>query len=113
MRRSLHGSGSRKAARWEEPRRVADSMKSPIDFLLKQPITIAVGTMLAIFSGLLAITRVPVRMTPEVSSVVIAVTTNWENASVEEIESDIIEEQEKVLGEVTGLKSMISTSAWS
>jgi HAE1 family hydrophobic/amphiphilic exporter-1 len=86
-------------------------MKSPIEFLLRQPITIAVGTMLAVFSGILAINRVPVRMTPEVSSIVIAVTTNWENASVEEIESDIIEEQEKVLGEVTGLKSMISTSA--
>lgn len=86
-------------------------MKGFIEFLLRQPITIAVGTMLAVFTGILAITRVPVRMTPEVSSVVIAVTTNWENASSEEIESDIIEEQEKVLGEVTGLKSMISTSA--
>ncbi len=86
-------------------------MKGLIDFLLRQPITITVGTMLAVFTGILAITRVPVRMTPEVSSVVIAVTTNWENASSEEIESDIIEEQEKVLGEVTGLKSMISTSA--
>ncbi len=86
-------------------------MKALIDFLLRQPITIAVGTMLAVFTGILAITRVPVRMTPEVSSVVIAVTTNWENASSEEIESDIVEEQEKVLGEITGLKSMISTSA--
>ena len=86
-------------------------MKGFIDFLLRQPITIAVGTMLALFSGILAITRVPVRMTPEVSSIVIAVTTNWENASAEEIESDIVEEQERVLGEVTGLKSMISTSA--
>ncbi|GAA5481178.1 efflux RND transporter permease subunit [Haloferula sargassicola] len=86
-------------------------MKSLIEFLLKQPITIAVGTMLAVFTGVLAITRVPVRMTPEVSSVVIAVTTNWENASAEEIESDIVEEQERVLGEVTGLSSMISTSA--
>lgn len=86
-------------------------MKSLIEFIIKQPITIAVGTLLALFSGILAITRVPVQMTPEVSSVVVAVTTNWENASTEEIESDIIEEQEKVLGEVTGLKSMISTSA--
>ena len=86
-------------------------MKSLIEFLLKQPITIAVGTLLAIFTGILAITRVPVQMTPEVSSVVIAVTTNWENASAEEIESDVIEEQERVLGEVTGLASMISKSA--
>ena len=86
-------------------------MKSLIDPLLRQPITIAVGTLLAVFTGILAITRVPVRMTPEVSSVVIAVTTNWENASAEEIESDIVEEQEKVLGEITGLQSIISTSA--
>ena len=86
-------------------------MKSLVDPLLRQPITMAVATLLAIVTGMLAITRVPVRMTPEVSSVVVAVTTNWENASAEEIESDIIEEQEKVLGEVTGLDSMISTSA--
>ena len=86
-------------------------MRTIIESLLRQPITIAVGTMLAVFVGILAITRVPVRMTPEVSSVVIAVNTNWENASSEEIESDIIEEQEKVLGEITSLKSMISTSA--
>jgi len=86
-------------------------MKGLIEFLLRQPITIAVGTMLAVFTGVLAITRVPVRMTPEVSSVVIAVTTNWENASTEEVESDIVEEQEKVLGEITGLASMTSTSA--
>ena len=86
-------------------------MKSLIESLIRQPITIAVGTMLAVFTGILAITQVPVRMTPEISSVVIAVTTNWENASSEEIESDIVEEQEKVLGEITGLKSMISTSA--
>ncbi|MGB6219585.1 efflux RND transporter permease subunit [Haloferula sp.] len=86
-------------------------MKGLIEALIRQPITIAVGTMLAVFTGILAITQVPVRMTPEVSSIVIAVTTNWENASSEEIESDIIEEQEKVLGEITGLRSMVSTSA--
>lgn len=86
-------------------------MNSFIDFLLRQPISIAVGTMLAIFTGILAINSVPVRMNPEISSVIIGVTTNWENASAAEIESDIIEEQERVLGEVTGLKSMISTSA--
>ena len=50
-------------------------MKGFIDYLLRQPLTIAVGTLLAVFAGILAITKVPVRMTPEVSSVVIAVTT--------------------------------------
>jgi HAE1 family hydrophobic/amphiphilic exporter-1 len=78
---------------------------------IAQPITVAVGTVLAVFAGILAVTIVPIRMTPEVSSVVVSVTTAWESASAEEIESDIIEEQEKVLGEVTGLYSLTSTSA--
>ncbi|MBK1832782.1 efflux RND transporter permease subunit [Roseibacillus ishigakijimensis] len=86
-------------------------MKNLIQAAVRQPISVSVGVLLAVFAGILAISLVPVRMTPEVSSVVVSVTTNWESASAEEIESDIIEEQEKVLGEVTGLTSMISTSA--
>lgn len=82
-----------------------------IDRAINQPITVAVAVMLSVFAGLLAVTRVPIRMTPEVESVVVSVLTGWESASAEEIESDIVEEQEKVLGEVTGLTSMTSTSA--
>ena len=78
---------------------------------IEQPISVAVAVLLSVFAGLLAVTRVPIRMTPEVESVVVSVVTNWESASAEEIESDIVEEQEKVLGEVTGLKAMTSTSA--
>lgn len=78
---------------------------------IEQPITVAVAVLLSVFAGLLAVTRVPIRMTPEVESVVVSVITNWESASAEEIESDVVEEQEKVLGEVTGLKDMTSISA--
>ncbi|MAS94647.1 MAG: acriflavin resistance protein [Verrucomicrobiales bacterium] len=78
---------------------------------IEQPISVAVAVLLSVFAGLLAVTRVPIRMTPEVESVVVSVLTNWESASAVEIESDIVEEQEKVLGEVKGLKAMTSTSA--
>lgn len=78
---------------------------------IDQPITVAVAVLLSVFAGLLAVTRVPIRMTPEVDSVVVSVVTNWESASAEEIESDVVEEQEKVLGEVTGLAAMTSISA--
>lgn len=81
-----------------------------IDYCIRQPISVAVGVGLVILAGIMAFTSVPVQMKPEVDSVVIAVTTRWENASAEEIESDIIEEQEKVLGEVTGLRLMTSNS---
>ena len=82
-----------------------------IDRAINQPITVAVAVLLSVFAGLLAVTRVPIRMTPEVASVVVSVVTAWESASSEEIESDVVEEQEKVLGEVTGLSAMTSTSA--
>ena len=85
--------------------------KGFIEAAISQPITVAVATLLAVFAGILAVTLVPVRMTPEISSVVISITTHWESASSEEIESDVIEEQEKVLGEITGLVSLTSTSA--
>lgn len=81
-----------------------------IDYCIRQPISVAVGVGVALLAGILAFTSVPVQMKPEVDSVVIAVTTNWESASAEEIESDIVEEQEKVLGEVTGLASLTSNS---
>ena len=49
-------------------------------------------------------------MTPEVESVVISVTTTWEGASAQEIETDVIEFQEARLGNVKGLLRMTSTS---
>lgn len=94
-----------------EPSSPAASKRGLIATAISQPITVAVGTLLAVFAGILAVTVVPIRMTPEVSSVVVSVITGWESASADEIESDVIEEQEKVLGEVTGLISLTSTSA--
>lgn len=73
-----------------------------------QPITISVVVILALLTGMVALRSVPIRMAPEVDSVVVSVATAWENASAEEIESDVIEEQEKYLGDVTNLVSMTS-----
>ncbi|MEZ5305189.1 MAG: efflux RND transporter permease subunit [Verrucomicrobiales bacterium] len=85
-------------------------MNTLIRLSLQQPISVAVGVLLCVLAGVLAFTSVPVQMSPEVDSVVISVGTRWESASSEEIESDIIEEQEKVLGDVSGLASMTSNS---
>ena len=81
-----------------------------IDYCIRQPITVAVGVGMALLAGVMALTSVPVQMKPDVDSVVIAVTTFWESASAEEIESDIVEEQEKVLSDVSGLISLSSKS---
>lgn len=81
-----------------------------IQLSVRQPITVAVGVILSIMAGVLAFTRMPIQMTPEVQSVVISVMTYWENASAQEIESDVIEEQEQRLGDLSGLVSMTSIS---
>ncbi|MEM1027649.1 MAG: efflux RND transporter permease subunit [Planctomycetota bacterium] len=85
-------------------------MNRLIEIAVKQPITVAVGVILAVMAGVIAMTSVPVQMSPVVDSAVVSVTTNWENASAAEIESDIIEQQERYLGEVSNLVSMTSVS---
>ena len=81
-----------------------------VDVAVKQPITVAVGVILTVMVGLMALNYVPVQMSPNVDSVVISVSTYWENASPVEVESDIIDEQEQRLGNVANLISMTSTS---
>ncbi|GAA4419729.1 efflux RND transporter permease subunit [Bremerella cremea] len=81
-----------------------------IQLAVRQPITVAVGVILSLMAGVLAFTRMPIRMTPEVNSVVVSVMTYWENASAQEIESDVIEQQERRLGDLSGLVSMTSIS---
>jgi len=85
-------------------------MKRLIDLAVSQPITVTVVVILAVMAGLMALTSVAIRMTPEVDSVVIAVTTTWENASPEEVESDVIDQQEQRLGDISGLAAMTSIS---
>ena len=82
-----------------------------IDYCIRQPISVAVGVGLSLLAGVLAFTNVPVEMKPEVDSVVISVATQWESASAEEIESDIVEEQEKVLGDIAGLMALTALPA--
>jgi len=77
---------------------------------IEQPITVAVGIMIALVAGLIAITRVPVQMTPQVDDTIIAVTTQWENASPQEIESEVIDKQEEKLQGLSNLKNISSIS---
>lgn len=82
-------------------------IKTSID----QPITIAVGTLLCLLAGFIALERVPVQLAPEVEDTVISVTTNWENASPQEVEREIVEKQEERLQGIANLKTITSTSS--
>ncbi|MEO0660480.1 MAG: efflux RND transporter permease subunit [Planctomycetota bacterium] len=81
-----------------------------VEASVAQPITVAVGVLLALLAGFIAVTRVPVQMTPEVESVVISVTTTWEGAAAQEVETDVVEAQEERLGNLSGLQQIKSVS---
>lgn len=60
---------------------------------IKDPVTVAVGVILVLLAGALAIQRVPIQLTPNVEDTIISVSTFWEGASPSEIEQEIVDKQ--------------------
>jgi hydrophobic/amphiphilic exporter-1 (mainly G- bacteria), HAE1 family len=82
-----------------------------MDFIrgaIQQPVTVAVGVILIILAGLVAITRIPVQLTPSVEDTIITVTTTWEGASPQEIEQDVVNKQEEKLQGLSNLRHITS-----
>ncbi len=84
-----------------------------VDASIKNPITVAVGVILLVMFGLIALLRIPVQLTPNVDKAEITVNTIWPGASPQEVEREIIDEQEDVLKSVEGLVEMKSESFYS
>ncbi len=82
-----------------------------IRFVLSKPVTVFVGIILLLLFGGVALTRLPIQLSPRVEQPVISVSTFWPGATPYEIERDIIEEQEEFLKGVQGLDEMESTSS--
>ena len=59
----------------------------PIRFSIHNPVKVAVGVILVILFGLIALTTIPIQLTPDVERPVITVRTEWPGRSPEEIES--------------------------
>ncbi len=81
-----------------------------LDLVIRQWVTVAVGVVLIIMAGLIALQRIPIQLTPNVDDTIIAVTTSWEGASPQEIEREIVDEQEEKLQGLSNLRAMTSVS---
>lgn len=77
---------------------------------LKYGVTVAVGVILILMFGIMALLRIPVQLTPEISQPELSIRTTWPGASPEEIEREIVDEQEQHLKSIVGLVEMESTS---
>ena len=82
----------------------------PIRFAIDNPVKVAVGVILLMLFGALAVVSIPVQLTPNVDPTVLTISTKWTGKSPEEIEREIIEEQEDVLKAISGLVKMTATA---
>ena len=79
-----------------------------LQLVIRQPVTVAVGVILIVMAGLIALQRLPIDLTPHVEDTIVAVTTRWEGASPVEVEREIVEKQEEKLQGIANLRSMTS-----
>jgi HAE1 family hydrophobic/amphiphilic exporter-1 len=79
-----------------------------IQLIIRQPVTVTVGVILIAMSGLLALQRIPIQLTPNVESTIVSVTTRWEGASPQEVEQNIVDKQEERLLGLSNLRLLTS-----
>ena len=80
----------------------------PIRFAIRNPVKVAVGVILILLFGLIALRAVPIQLTPDVDRPVVTVRTEWPGRSPEEIEESVLLEQEEKLKTLQGLYKMVS-----
>ncbi|HSF34048.1 MAG TPA: efflux RND transporter permease subunit [Candidatus Tectomicrobia bacterium] len=81
-----------------------------IAFCVRYPITVIVGMVLALLFGVIALTRLPIQMTPTVDRPEISVETVYRGAAPQEVENEIVDRQEEKLISVQNLQELVSTS---
>lgn len=81
-----------------------------IRFSIQNPVKVAVGVILVVLFGMIALTAIPIQLTPDVERPVVTVRTEWPGRSPEEIEESILVEQEEKLKTLQGLWKMTSTA---
>jgi HAE1 family hydrophobic/amphiphilic exporter-1 len=82
----------------------------PIRFAIDNPVKVAVGVILLLLFGVLAVVSIPVQLTPNVDPTILTIETDWTGKSPEEVEREIIEDQEDVLKNISGLIKMTATA---
>ncbi|TWT29402.1 Multidrug resistance protein MdtB [Posidoniimonas corsicana] len=81
-----------------------------VESLVRNPVKVSVGVLLLVLFGVVAMTQLPMQLTPEVETPTLTITTRWPGASPAEVEQEIVIEQEDQLKGVEGVQKMSSES---
>ncbi|WP_353620858.1 efflux RND transporter permease subunit [Rhodopirellula sp. JC639] len=79
------------------------------EILIRNPVKVYVGAILAAMFGTLSLGLIPKQLVPEVQNPVLTIETRWPGASPQEIEREIVLEQEEQLQGVEGLVKLSSS----
>ncbi|MBL4730613.1 MAG: efflux RND transporter permease subunit [Sulfurimonas sp.] len=82
-----------------------------IDISIKKPVSVFVGIILILMFGLVSLTQLPYKLTPNVIEPEIGVVTLWPGATPSEVERDIVEKQEEQLKSTPGLVGYKATAS--
>src|SRR5688572_23788483 len=82
-----------------------------VETFIKNPVKVTVMVILLLMFGLIAISRMPIQLIPDVQIPTLTIQTTWPGASPQAIEKEIVDEQEEQLKGVEGLTKMSSESS--
>ena len=82
-----------------------------IDQILKRGILVSVIVAMIMLLGIIAATRVPVQMIPDLDTRVITIQTGWPGATPQDVEKEILIEQEEYLRGLPNLRRMTSLAS--
>lgn len=80
----------------------------PIRFAIERPVAVVALVVMAVLFGLLALTRIPIQLAPDVRKPIVVVETQWPGAAPAEVEREIINPQEEAFRGLEGLDIMTS-----
>lgn len=80
------------------------------DLSIRRPVLALVGSLLLLIFGLVAFAKLQVREMPDVQAPSVSITTTYEGAAADIIESQVTKPLEDQLSGISGIRSIVSTS---
>lgn len=81
-----------------------------IRFAIDRPVAVVAAVMMAILFGMIALSRIPIQLAPDVRKPIVVIGTSWPGAAPSEVEREIVNPQEEALRGLEGLEIMTSRS---
>ena len=81
------------------------------EFSVRRPVTVVMMSIMIMILGVISITKLPLMFMPELDFPNLRVQVDYPSSSPEEVEQDVTRPMEDILGTVTQLKNMSSTSS--